>query len=148
MLKIVTTASNELEASLVVGRLTEAGIHCICSGGSFGQVGVVYGIVAGGRSVYVEERDFARAREVLKADEGDFDEEELARLSEEAGKEAAGSGPSSAASTPPSTDSEVEPPARAPAAAPAAEKKHGLLERVESLTKGRRATDADNPFGH
>lgn len=31
--------------------------------------------------------DLERAREVLKADEGGFDEDELARLSEEAGKE-------------------------------------------------------------
>lgn len=31
--------------------------------------------------------DLERAREVLKAGEGDFDEDELARLSEEAGKE-------------------------------------------------------------
>jgi hypothetical protein len=32
-------------------------------------------------------RDLDRARAILQADEGGFDEDELARLSEEAGKE-------------------------------------------------------------
>jgi hypothetical protein len=39
------------------------------------------------RDIYVRAADLERAREVLKAGEGDFDEDELARLSEEAGKE-------------------------------------------------------------
>jgi hypothetical protein len=39
------------------------------------------------RDIYVRSADLERAREVLKADEGGFDEDELARLSEEAGKE-------------------------------------------------------------
>jgi hypothetical protein len=140
MLKIVTTAGSEPEASLVMGRLTEAGIHCMCSGGSFGRGGVVDGLAAGGRSVYVEERDLARARAVLKAERGGFDEAELARLSEQAGEEAARSGPSSARSDQRSTDSEVEP--------PAAEKRHGLLQRVEDFAKGKRAAEADSPFEH
>jgi hypothetical protein len=84
MLKIVTTVSNELEAEIVVGRLAEAGIHCMQSGGAL-RPGV-----GGGCSVYVEEADLDRAHEVLKADEGGFDEEELARLSAEAGQEATG----------------------------------------------------------
>jgi hypothetical protein len=37
--------------------------------------------------VYVEERDLDRAREALEADEG-FSDEELARLSDEAGRAA------------------------------------------------------------
>jgi hypothetical protein len=37
--------------------------------------------------VYVRAADLERARAVLKEDEGGFDEAELARLSEEAGKQ-------------------------------------------------------------
>jgi len=37
--------------------------------------------------VYVRATDLERARAVLKEDEGGFDEAELARLSEEAGKQ-------------------------------------------------------------
>ena len=94
MLRPLTTASNEMEAEVIVGRLAEAGIHCMQSGG------VLRPSVGGGCSVYVEEADRDRAREVLKADEGGFDEEELARLSDEAGREALGSNSSSTQPTP------------------------------------------------
>jgi hypothetical protein len=83
MLKIVAGAPNEPQATLIVERLAAAGITAISqlSSGNpeFGA--------GGGRMVYVEERDLERARAVLETEEPPFDEDELARLSEEAGKE-------------------------------------------------------------
>lgn len=82
-LKIVTTVSNEAEAEMVSERLSEAGISFsvrLASGGI--RLGA-----AAARDVYVEEQALDRAREVLSADEG-FSDEELARLSDEAGREA------------------------------------------------------------
>jgi uncharacterized protein YaaQ len=82
-LKMVTTVSNEAEAEMVGERLSEAGIRFtarLASGGI--RLGA-----AAARDVYVEEQDLDRAREVLKVDEG-FSDEELARLSDEAGKAA------------------------------------------------------------
>jgi hypothetical protein len=79
--KIVASVSNEAEAEMVGERLSEAGIRFsvrIASGGI--RLGA-----AAARDVYVEGRDFDRAREVLDVDE-DFSAEELARLSDEAGK--------------------------------------------------------------
>jgi hypothetical protein len=80
-LKIVTTVGNEAEAEMVGERLSEAGIRYSArlAGG-----GITLGAAAP-RDVYVEEQDLDRAREVLEADEG-FSEEELARLSDEAGQ--------------------------------------------------------------
>lgn len=80
-LKILTTVGNEAEAEMVAERLSEAGIrHMSRMAGGGIRLGA-----AAARDVYVDERDLARAREVLEADEG-FSDEELARLSEEAGK--------------------------------------------------------------
>jgi hypothetical protein len=81
-LKIVTTATDEMQQSLIIGRLTEAGIHCMGGAAERG-----WRTAARSRDIYVQAADLERAREVLKADEGGFDEDELARLSEEAGKE-------------------------------------------------------------
>lgn len=82
-LKIVTTVSNETEAEMVSERLSEAGIRFsvrLASGGI--RLGA-----AAARDVYVEEQALDQAREVLSVDEG-FSDEELARLSDEAGKQA------------------------------------------------------------
>jgi sugar/nucleoside kinase (ribokinase family) len=82
-LKIVTTVSNEAEAEMVGERLSEEGIRFtvrLASGGI--RLGA-----AAARDMYVEERDLERALEALEADEG-FSDEELARLSEEAGRAA------------------------------------------------------------
>jgi hypothetical protein len=83
-LKIVTTVSNETEAEMVSERLSEAGIRFSVrlAGG-----GIRLGAAAA-RDVYVEEQALDRAREVLRIDEG-FSDEELARLSDEAGEPAA-----------------------------------------------------------
>ena len=82
-LKIVTTVGNEAEAEMVAERLSEAGIdHMsrVASGGI--RLGP-----AAARDVYVQAKDIDRALEALKIDEG-FSDEELARLSEQAGREA------------------------------------------------------------
>jgi hypothetical protein len=82
-LRIVTTVSNEAEAEMVAERLSEAGIRHMARMASGGiRLGA-----AAARDVYVETQDLDRAREVLKVDEG-FSEEELARLSDEAGEAA------------------------------------------------------------
>lgn len=78
--RIVTSVSNEAEAQMVGERLSEAGIRFsirMASGGI--QLGA-----AAARDVYVEAHDLDRARDVLTVDES-FSEEELARLSDEAG---------------------------------------------------------------
>lgn len=66
---------------MVADRLTEAGIRFtvrLASGGI--RMGA-----AAARDLYVDEQDLDRARETLETDEG-FSDEELARLSDEAGK--------------------------------------------------------------
>ncbi len=82
MLKTVAGAPNESQADLIVARLAAAGITAV-SQLSLGNP--EFG-AAGGRMIYVEELDLARARQVLAAEEAPFDEDELARLSEEAGR--------------------------------------------------------------
>jgi hypothetical protein len=84
--KIVTTVSSEPEAELVIERLLAADIHAI-SQRSIG--GPEWGY-SGARDVFVRAQDLDRAHETLKADEGSFGDEELARLSDEAGREANG----------------------------------------------------------
>jgi len=75
--KVVATVNNDLEATVVCGRLEEAGIHCTQQpsgrGGAWNP--------ASGRDVCVAEEDFDRAREVLDADEA-ISEEELLREEE------------------------------------------------------------------
>ncbi len=82
-LKIVTTVANEAEGEMVAERLSEAGIEHssrIASGGI--RLGA-----AAARDIYVASEDYDRAVRTLEADEG-FSDEELARLSEQAGREA------------------------------------------------------------
>ena len=82
-LKIVTTVGNEAEAEMVAERLSEAGIRFSVR---LASEGIRLGAAAA-RDIYVEEQDLDRALEVLKVDEG-FSDEELARLSDEAGEAA------------------------------------------------------------
>ncbi len=84
MLRPVAGAQNEPQAELIVQRLAAAGISAVSqlSSGNpeFGS--------SGGRTIYVEEADIERARAAL-ADEGPaFTDDELAELSERAGREA------------------------------------------------------------
>jgi hypothetical protein len=80
-LKFVTTATDDMQESLIAGRLAEAGIHCMSSRQ------LIRAAASARCDVYVRAEDLERARAVLKEDEGGFDEAELARLSEEAGKQ-------------------------------------------------------------
>lgn len=83
-LRAVAGTVNLAEAELVIERLAAEGIVALSqlSSGNpeFGA--------GGGRLVFVEERDEARAREILAVQEPPFSDEELARLSEEAGRDA------------------------------------------------------------
>jgi hypothetical protein len=84
VLRPVAGARNEPEAELIVQRLAQAGISAVSqlSSGNpeFGS--------SGGRTIYVEEDDLARAREALADTEQPFSDEELAELSEQAAREA------------------------------------------------------------
>ena len=85
MLRPVAGARTEPEADLLVQRLAAAGISAVSqlSSGNpeFGS--------SGGRTIYVEDADVERARAVLGDTENEFSDEELAELSERAGREAA-----------------------------------------------------------
>jgi hypothetical protein len=85
-LKVIATAANQPEGELIVARLAQAGITAVeqrVSGNpEFGG--------GGWRYVYVQEGDLERARAVLAIDQPPFSDEEIARLSEEAGREARG----------------------------------------------------------
>ena len=74
----MTTVNNELEATVVCGRLSEAGIQSM-QRPSAHQRGTWN--PAGGRDVCVAERDLDRAREVLQADE-EIGEQQLTREEE------------------------------------------------------------------
>ncbi|HWJ49725.1 MAG TPA: DUF2007 domain-containing protein [Solirubrobacteraceae bacterium] len=84
MIKILTSVASTAEADMVIALLEEAGIQTMpqrsIGGPEFG--------LSGARDVWVEEADLDRAREVLKASEESISDEELTRLSEEAGREA------------------------------------------------------------
>jgi len=77
--EIVTTVHNDIEATVVQGRLSEAGIHSMQqpsgSGGTWNP--------SGAHDVLVAQRDLELAREVLKEDEA-ITEEQLLREEEQA----------------------------------------------------------------
>ena len=73
MFKIVTTLGSEMEATLIRGRLVEAGIRCMPSRPELDRS------AGRERSVYVEEEDLDRARAVIQAETGGFSDEELTR---------------------------------------------------------------------
>lgn len=81
-LKVVASAASEAEADMIRGRLLQAGIHAVAQrtigGPEWGS--------SGGRYVYVDAVDFDRALALLKEDEDPISDEELTRLSEEAGR--------------------------------------------------------------
>ena len=66
--------------------LAEAGIHAVCQS----NIGGPEWGASGSRTVFVDAKDLARALEVLATDTPPFSDEELARLSEEAGRETKG----------------------------------------------------------
>jgi len=81
--KIVATVGNEAEAEMVRESLSEAGIR---SSAQMSSEGIRLGAAAS-REVYVEAQDYEKALEVLNA--AVPSEEELARLSDEAGEQSA-----------------------------------------------------------
>jgi hypothetical protein len=83
-LKVVATVASEAEAEMVRGRLSESGIQAI----SQRTIGGPEWGTSGGRYVYVDEADVERASALLASYEEPISDEELARLSEEAGREA------------------------------------------------------------
>ena len=134
MLKVLTTASNPVEQSLLLARLSDASIPCMRGAeGARAALG-------SGRDILVEEEDLARAQEILKEDNEGFDEEELARLSEEAGRQAAEAIPPLPQLAP---RDQTGPPT--PVEAQARAKTHGLLKAFERLTMDKDETN--NPFG-
>jgi hypothetical protein len=82
-LKVLTTVENQAEGEMVAERLSEAGIE---HSSRMASGGIRLGAAAA-LDIYVRASDLERARETLEADEG-FSDEELARLSEQAGREA------------------------------------------------------------
>ena len=83
-LKILTTVGTHGEAEIVNALLLEAGIHSIAQR----TIGGPLEDARAGRDIYVDEHDLERARGLLKAQENPISDEELTRLSEEAGREA------------------------------------------------------------
>jgi hypothetical protein len=84
MLRPIAGTTNQPQADLIVERLAAEGITAISqlSSGNI-ELGA-----SGGRTIYVEESDVERAREVLALEEPPFSDEELGELSEAAGREA------------------------------------------------------------
>ncbi len=80
----LTTVGSEAEAEMVCDRLLAQGIHAI----SQRTIGGPEWGYSGARAVMVDARDLDRARAVLASEEGAFSDEELARLSDEAGRKA------------------------------------------------------------
>jgi hypothetical protein len=83
-LKLVTSVASSAEAEIIRQLLLAAGIHSI----SQRNIGGPEWGPSGGQSVFVEEAQLDDALAVLQADEGSISDEELARQSEEAGREA------------------------------------------------------------
>jgi Putative prokaryotic signal transducing protein len=82
-LRSLTTVGSEAEAEMVCDRLLANGIHAITQrtigGPEWGS--------SGARVVMVDARDLDRAQALLASEERAFTDEELTRLSEEAGRE-------------------------------------------------------------
>jgi len=83
MLRAVAGTPNQPQADLIVARLAEAGIVAVSQ---LSSGNIEFG-ASGGRTIYVEEADESRARELLAAAEPPFSDEELAELSDAAGRE-------------------------------------------------------------
>jgi hypothetical protein len=83
-MKVVAVAPNQPQAELIIGRLAEVGVTAIMQYAlSNPEMGA-----SGARTIYVEDGDEERARALLAVEEPPFSEQELAELSEVAGREA------------------------------------------------------------
>jgi Putative prokaryotic signal transducing protein len=134
MLKVLTAASNPVEQSLLLARLSDAGIPCMRGAGG------ARGVLGSGRDILVEEEDLAWAQEILKEDDEGFNEEELTCLSEEAGRHAVEEVPPLPE---PALEDRAGPPTPVEAQAPA--KTHRLLKAFAKPTGDK--YEANNPFG-
>jgi hypothetical protein len=83
-LKLLTAVDNEPDAAILAGRLRDAGIHCILRP----PLNALGWSAWAKRAIYVLEGELGRALAVLQDDRGSYDEQELARLSEQAGDKA------------------------------------------------------------
>jgi Putative prokaryotic signal transducing protein len=83
-LKILTSVATTAEAEMVSALLLDAGIHVIAQRATGGPEQAL----SLGRDLWVSERDYDCARELLKSQENAVSDEELTRLSEQAGREA------------------------------------------------------------
>jgi hypothetical protein len=82
--KVLAVAPNQPQADLMIGRLAGIGVTAISQLSlSNPEMGA-----SGARTIYVEEGDLERARALLAVEEPPFSEEELAELSDAAGREA------------------------------------------------------------
>jgi hypothetical protein len=82
-MKVVAVAPNQPQAELIVARLAEIGIAAITQYAlSNPELGA-----SGARTINVEDQDAERALALLAVDEPPFSDEELARLSDAAGRE-------------------------------------------------------------
>jgi hypothetical protein len=95
MLESVASATTELEAEMIRGRLSEAGIKSMLK-----PSGLAAYKRGGACEVCVEQQDLDRAREVLDSEV--ISEDELIREEELAAREAAANGPSKSARADPS----------------------------------------------
>lgn len=137
MLALLTTARGKTEAALLVARLRDAGIPCM-RGGAEGPRGTP----RSAREIYVDEASLPRAQEILEEDRGDFDEEELTRLSEEAGQRWAHEDSPAAQGTAQTADVAGD---VVQAATPT--KGRRVRHAIERLA-GREADASSDPFGH
>jgi hypothetical protein len=80
MLVSVAHAGNEPEAAMIRAQLAEANIASVTKGPSVPQLGI-----SGACDIYVEDHLASRALEVLAVPQ--FTDEELAQLSDEAGRQ-------------------------------------------------------------
>jgi hypothetical protein len=89
MLVSVASARNEPEAEMICARLAGAGIQAVYKRGLGSDLPQLGG--SGSRDVFVDQGLASRAREVLSVPV--FGEEELAELSDRAGRDLAGESP-------------------------------------------------------
>jgi hypothetical protein len=137
MFTLLTTARGKTETVLLVARLHDAGIPCM-RGGADGPRGTP----RSAREIYVDEASLPRAQAILEEDRGaDFDEEELARLSEEAGQRWAQEDSPAAQSTAHTADVAGDVQAATPT------KAHRVRHAIERVAGREADTPCRDPFG-
>jgi hypothetical protein len=85
-LKLLTSVDHEPDAAILAGRLRDAGIHCILRP----PLNALGWSAWAKRAIYVLEGELGRALAVLQDGRGSYDEQELARLGDQATERARG----------------------------------------------------------